>query len=161
MSSAAKQSKQGTASKMRLRMWLRLLKVSRRMETEIRENLRTEFGSTLPRFDVMAALSQYAEKGLKMSELSEVLRVSNGNVTGIVERLVKDDLVVRIPVENDRRVSLVRLTQKGNDTFARQAVAHAGWIDQLLCGFSGADAENISTRLEDVIKMIDKEEGDK
>ena len=74
----------GAASKARLRVWLRILKVSRMIERELRERLRVEFDTTLPRFDVMAALHR-AEEGLNMSELSGVLRVSNGNVTGIVD----------------------------------------------------------------------------
>ncbi|MGR3344532.1 MAG: MarR family winged helix-turn-helix transcriptional regulator [Paracoccaceae bacterium] len=150
----------GPQTRIRLRLWLRLLKVSRRIEAELRENLRSEFGSTLPRFDVMAALSRY-HGGLKMSELSGVLRVSNGNVTGIVDRLVAGGIIIRVPVPGDRRASVVRLTQKGREEFSRQAMAHEGWIDRLLCGFSGPEAERVSDRLEDVIQVIVEEEGSK
>ena len=104
--------------KQRLRVWLRLLKIQRLMETEIRERLRVEFATTLPRFDVLAALYR-EEKGLKMSELSTALMVSNGNVTGIVERLVSDGLVIRVPVSGDRRAMLVRLTERGRAFFCR------------------------------------------
>ena len=45
------------ASKARLRLWLRLLAVSRMVEGELRERLRA-LDTTLPRFDVMAALSR-------------------------------------------------------------------------------------------------------
>ncbi|BBI60733.1 hypothetical protein HSBAA_20390 [Vreelandella sulfidaeris] len=48
-------------SKERLRLWLRMLRVTRQVESELRERLRTEHDSTLPRFDVMAAL--YASEG--------------------------------------------------------------------------------------------------
>ena len=48
----------GPASKDRLRLWLRLLKTTRQVEAQLRENLRSEFSSTLPRFDVLAALSR-------------------------------------------------------------------------------------------------------
>ena len=106
------------ASKERLRLWLRLLKSSRVIEAQLRENLRVDFASTLPRFDVMAALSRYKD-GLKMSQLSDVLRVSNGNVTGIVDRLADDGLLVRVPVPGDRRASLVRLTQRGRRSITR------------------------------------------
>jgi DNA-binding MarR family transcriptional regulator len=86
------------ASKARLRLWLKLLKATKHVEAELRENFRTTFDTTLPRFDVMAALDHHSE-GLKMSELSSVLKVSNGNITGIVDRLVDDGLLVRVPVE--------------------------------------------------------------
>ena len=140
-------------AKMRLRLWLRLLKMSRRIEADLRENLRREFATTLPRFDVMAALSRYRQ-GLKMSELSGVLMVSNGNVTGIIDRLVEDGFVMRSPVPHDRRASLVRLTREGREEFARQAAAHEAWIDRLLSEFSAAEAEGISDRLEDVYSAI-------
>lgn len=134
------------ASKERLRLWLRLLKTTRAIEAELREKFRAEFATTLPRFDLMAALSRY-EDGLKMSEISGVLRVSNGNVTGIVDRLADDGLLVRVPVPGDRRASLVRLTQKGREEFAAQAAAHEGWIANALQDFTALDARETAQRL--------------
>nr|WP_323780765.1 MarR family transcriptional regulator [Amylibacter sp.] len=136
-----------SASKERLRLWLRFLKASRAIEAQIRDNLRREFGSTLPRFDVMAALSRYSD-GLKMSQLSDVLRVSNGNVTGIVDRLVEDGILVRVAVPNDRRAWLVQLTPRGELEFATQAAAHESWINEMLAEFGPKDAANIANRLE-------------
>lgn len=136
-----------SASKERLRLWLRFLKASRTIEAALRERLRTEFASTLPRFDVMAALSRY-ETGLKMSQLSEVLRVSNGNVTGIVDRLSEDGFLVRVPVPGDRRASLVRLTKRGQEEFTRQAEAHEAWISAMLSDFSASEARDIGIRLD-------------
>ncbi len=83
-----------SASKARLRLWLRILSASRLIEAELRERLREDCDTTLPRFDVLAALYRSGD-GLKMSELSGVLMVSNGNVTGIVDRLAIEGLVVR------------------------------------------------------------------
>ena len=52
----------GTAeSKARLRLWLRLLKASRHIEAELRERLRVEFGSTLPRFGGVVARCAWHE----------------------------------------------------------------------------------------------------
>jgi len=135
-----------TASKDRLRLWLRLLKTRRAVETALRTNLRTQFQSTLPRFDVMAALSRYPA-GLKMSEISGLLRVSNSNVTGIVDRLVEEGLIERIAVKGDRRASRVRLTEVGQDEFSRQAAAHEVWIDDMLSDFSAQEAKDIAAVL--------------
>ena len=131
------------ASKERLRLWLRLLKTTRGIEAQLRENFRNEFDTTLPRFDVMAALSRF-EDGLKMSEISGVLRVSNGNVTGIVDRLADDGLLVRVPVPGDRRAHRVRMTGKGREEFARQAAAHEAWIAEMLGQFSAQDARTLT-----------------
>jgi len=144
-------------SKARLRLWLRLLKASRQIEAELRERLRVEFASTLPRFDVMAALSRHPQ-GMKMSALSGVLKVSNGNVTGIVDRLTEDGLVVRAQVPGDRRASLARLTGKGHAEFERQAKAHEAWVDTLLKDVEGERAERLATLLNDVVHSIEEKE---
>jgi DNA-binding MarR family transcriptional regulator len=135
-------------SKSRLRLWLRLLAVSRMVEGELRERLRA-FGTTLPRFDVLAALAR-APEGLRMSELSCVLRVSNGNVTGIVDRLEADGLVARRPVEGDRRAMLARLTSRGEAEFARLAAEHEAWVDELLGAVSATEADQLIARLQAV-----------
>jgi len=136
----------GAASKVRLRLWIRLLRVTRQLDGEIRERLRREFNATLPRFDVMAALYR-APEGMLMSEVSRFLMVSNGNVTGIVGRLVGDGLVIRAQRGDDRRTSIVRLTAKGRDRFEEMAAAHETWIDELLGGMTPEEAHELSARL--------------
>lgn len=138
------------STKTKLRLWLRLLKVTRSVENDIREKLRVEFDSTLPRFDVLAALYQFP-KGLRMSELSGLLKVSNGNVTGIVDRLVKDGLIIRTPVPGDRRALRVRLTKRGEEEFALQAAAHEQWIDDLLSDVSMNEAENMISSFDRIL----------
>lgn len=134
-------------SKQRLRLWLRLLRATRFLEGELRERLRVSYGVTLPRFDVLAALFRF-EAGMTMTELSRLLMVSNGNVTGIVERLVKDGHVVRVPDQQDRRATLVRLTAKGRTFFEEMAETHEGWVDELLAAVSPADTDRLIALLE-------------
>jgi DNA-binding MarR family transcriptional regulator len=149
--------KDTSASKARLRLWLKLLKATKHVEAELRENFRTGFDTTLPRFDVMAALYRI-ESGLKMSELSSVLRVSNGNVTGIVDRLVDDGVLVRVPVDNDRRATTVRLTKAGREQFETMAASHEGWIDSLLDGIDVAEVPHLSEQLECIARKSTKGE---
>ena len=144
------------ASKTRLRLWLKLLKSTRQVESALREKLRTEYASTLPRFDVMAALERHPQ-GLKMSELSRVLRVSNGNVTGIVDRLVDDAVAQRAPVPGDRRAVLIRLTPKGRREFDRLAAAHEGWIDALLGDLNPAQTLELTELLDLIPREPNKE----
>lgn len=134
------------ASKARLRLWLRLLKATRTVEAELRERLRAEFGQTLPRFDVMAALARRPE-GLRMSEISEMLRVSNGNVTPIVDRLVAEGLAARASVAGDRRATRVSLTEAGRAAFAAQAAAHERWLDGMFDGIGAEEAAALSAAL--------------
>jgi len=94
----------------------------------------------------MAALYR-KPNGMLMSEISRFLMVSNGNVTGIVDRLVCDGLVARSQRDGDRRTSFVRLTRKGCAAFAEMAAAHEIWIDELLSGIPVRDAEQLSAKL--------------
>jgi DNA-binding MarR family transcriptional regulator len=140
-------SAQEPLSKTRLRLWLRLLKMTGHVEAELRRRLRERHDTTLPRFDVMAALSRHPE-GLKMSGLSQFLKVSNGNVTGIVERLVSEGLAHRVVQPGDRRAQIVRLTAKGEETFATMAADHEAWIDELMGGLSAEDARQMTALLQ-------------
>lgn len=129
-------------SKARLRLWLQLLKLSSGIEGELRRRLRDRHDTTLPRFDVMAALARHRD-GLKMSDLSRYLKVSNGNVTGIVDRLVEEGLALRVAVPGDRRANLARLTPKGEAAFADLAAQHEAWIDELLAQLTDTDTQSM------------------
>ncbi|MDI3471124.1 MAG: Transcriptional regulator, MarR family [Pseudolabrys sp.] len=140
-------------SKQRLRLWIRILRAARAIEAEVRERLRVGFDITLPQFDVMAALERKPD-GMTMTELSRFLMVSNGNVTGIVDRLVADRLVARQPGPEDRRAIVVRLTPKGASQFANMARAHEGWIDSLLSEFDVAEAEAVIRHLDGLSRRV-------
>ena len=140
-------------SKQRLRLWLRLLRSSRAIESQLRERLRTKFSITLPQFDVMAALAR-SDEGITMTELSRQLMVSNGNVTGIVDRLVAEKLVLRQAPVSDRRSFIVRLTPKGASQFSVIAKAHEGWIDEMLVEFGSVEAESIISQLDGLVRRV-------
>ena len=133
-------------SKERLRLWIRLLRASRTIEAELRERLKKEFATTLPRFDVMAALYR-APEGMLMSDLSRFLLVSNGNVTGIIDRLVSEGLVLRARRNGDRRTSMVRLTEAGVAQFSTIAAAHETWIGELLGNVSEDETRRLAAML--------------
>ena len=132
--------------KARLRLWIRLLRASRFIEGVTRERFKVQFNMTLPRFDVMAALYREPD-GMLMSEIARFLIVSNGNVTGIVDRLVAEGFVARSQRNGDRRTSFITLTRRGRAAFAAMATAHEHWINELLSGVSARDAEQLSAKL--------------
>lgn len=135
--------------KNRLRLWLNILRTTRYVENALREEMRVSYDQTLPRFEILAMLER-SENGLRMSALSEKLMVSNGNVTGIIERLVQDGLVERLSVLGDKRATLVRLTHKGEAVFAEMADVHERWVNELLDSVTAEDAELMSERLTEV-----------
>jgi DNA-binding MarR family transcriptional regulator len=129
-----------------LRLWLRLLASSNLIENEIRQRLRERFGTTLPRFDLLAQLER-VEDGLLLGELSRRMMVSNGNVTGLAERLAQSGLIERNTLEADRRAVRVRLTPKGRQLFAEMAAAHAEWIAELFRELSEDEQKTLWSRL--------------
>ena len=138
-------------SKRRLKMWIRLLGVTRAAENGLREYLRVRHDTTLPRFDVMAALYRRRE-GVTMSELSRMLLVSNGNATAVVDRLEKDGLVRRTPSEADRRTVFVALTAEGLAQFEGLAAEHEAEVDRLFAGLSETDLDTLT----DILKRMGK-----
>ena len=114
-----------------LKIWLRMLSCTMRIENEIRSRLRATFDITLPRFDLMAQLERHPG-GLRMGELSKRMMVTGGNITGITDQLEREQLVVRVTDPHDRRASSVQLTAAGRAAFNAMAKVHEGWIEELL-----------------------------
>jgi DNA-binding MarR family transcriptional regulator len=133
-------------SKRRLKLWIRLLGVTRAAESHLREHLRTQHDTTLPRFDVMAALWRRRE-GVTMSDLSRMLLVSNGNATAVVDRLEKDGLARRTPLATDRRTVHVALTDEGLRVFEGLAADHEAEVNALFAGLSEADIDAMTAIL--------------
>jgi DNA-binding MarR family transcriptional regulator len=125
-----------------LRLWLRLLTCTTLIEGEIRRRLRETFDMTLPRFDLLAQLDK-APNGMTLGELSQRMMVSNGNVTGLVERLQSQGLIERRPAPNDRRAQLVSLTPEGRKTFRAMARTHEGWIAAIFGDLTPGETETL------------------
>jgi DNA-binding MarR family transcriptional regulator len=139
-------------SKRRLKMWIRMLGVTRSAEGSLREFLRVNHDTTLPRFDVLAALYRRRD-GVTMTELSRMLLVSNGNATAVVDRLEKDGLVARRPSETDRRTVFVALTPDGLAQFEGLASEHEAEVNKLFAGLSEADLEALT----EILKRMGKQ----
>jgi len=130
--------------KQSLRAWLRLLACENLIEQTLRTRLRKDFNITLPQFDVLSELEHAGER-LTMSDLSEKLMVSNGNVTGVVDRLERDNYVKRQASPTDRRVQHISLEPKGKAKFQEMAKTHEQWVQELL---SDLNLEDLDTLLE-------------
>jgi DNA-binding MarR family transcriptional regulator len=127
-----------------VRVWLRLLSCTMAVEKEVQRRF-AEHDMTLPRFDVLAALDRHGE--MNMGSLSQSLLVSNGNVTQLVQKLVRDGLVKLRKAPADRRSSIVTMTEAGRDRFARLAKAHNDWIDEMLGDLNFTQRERLYVAL--------------
>ena len=127
-----------------IRLWLRLLYCTSRIEQQLQSRLTAEFGMSLARFDLLSQLER-APAGLTMTELSRQMMVSNGATTSLVDRLAEDGLLQRAPHPSDRRTTIIRLTEQGRARFLEIAGEHEGWVIGLLDGLSAeAKAELLS-----------------
>jgi len=125
-----------------LKLWLRLLSCTNRVEAVVRNRLRSEFSTTLPRFDLLAQLEREPD-GLSMGELSQRLMVTGGNVTGITDQLEAEGLVRRAPQPGDRRAIAVQLTPAGRRQFRRMAATHEQWVVALFAGWSAEEKAQV------------------
>lgn len=143
-----------------VRLWLRMLSCTNRIENIVRQNLQANFATTLPRFDLMAQLER-APHGLKMSELSQRMMVTGGNVTGITDGLEKEGLVVREMDPADRRVYRVRLTAEGERQFRRMAGEHEQWVIALFERMSSRDKGQLVALLGELKRHISVSSSDR
>ncbi|ARJ67861.1 MarR family transcriptional regulator [Magnetospirillum sp. ME-1] len=129
-----------------LRVWLALFGSVKQIEAVVRTNLRESFGSTLPRFDLLSQLYR-SPGGLTMGEISARLMVTNGNVTGLIARLVEEGLVDRLQDSDDRRVQWVRLTPKGDKLFSSMAPANQAWVTEAMSAMSDDELRQLHALL--------------
>jgi DNA-binding MarR family transcriptional regulator len=125
-----------------LRLWLRLLTCTTLIEGEVRSRLRERFDVTLPRFDLMAQLDKVPD-GMTLSDVSKRMMVSNGNVTGLVERLVESGHLDRRTSDTDRRVQVIRLTKIGRAEFRKMAAEHETWISDIFSDLTPKDVREL------------------
>jgi len=149
-----------TRSKESLRLWLKFLGCENRVKQYLRIRLKDRFGITLPQFDVLAKLD-HVNEAMTLTELSKQLMVSNGNVTGVVDRLVREGFVDRNPSTEDRRVQLIQLTDKGKQTFNMMADDHETWIASLFEYLSIEEIHQMSALLNKTASSIKTKSGER
>jgi DNA-binding MarR family transcriptional regulator len=132
-----------------LRLWVRLLACAKIGEKQLRRKFEEEFDTTLPRFDVLAALHR-APEGLQMSALSRALLVSNGNVTVVVRQLQENGFVESHINPKDARSAIVSLTAAGKLRFLELAEAHHRWISEIFDDVSSANKKELAGLLDEL-----------
>ncbi len=142
-----------------LKLWLRMLACTVRIENEIRSRMRATFDITLPRFDLMAQLERHPD-GLRMGELSKRMMVTGGNITGITDQLEQEQLVQRVPDPRDRRAYSVKLTPAGRRAFAEMAVVHEGWVAELLQNITPHDKTQLIELLSQMKRHLNENDPD-
>jgi DNA-binding MarR family transcriptional regulator len=78
------------------------------------------FGLTDVQFNLMMLLKYQCEQeeGLSQAQLSSMMLVNRANITSLIDRMEKVDLVIRTPAPADRRSNIVKLTGRGKELLA-------------------------------------------
>lgn len=117
-----------------------------------RYDLRGE-GLTVPQF---AILNHATHEGIPLSEISARMMCDNSNLTGIVDRLISKGLVERRPDPQDRRVSLICLTQAGADKLRSIRPRHHASVSQRMYNLSQTEVQ----QLRDLLQALHQRLGD-
>jgi DNA-binding MarR family transcriptional regulator len=130
-----------------VRTHLRIATCYNLLMREARRRVVNRWNLTLPQFEVLAELARADAGGFTFVELSRLLLVTSGNLTGIVDRLEDQRLVDRRPDGKDRRVIRVALTDKGRRATSHMLPAHAADIEEILSFMPRAALSELSELL--------------
>ncbi len=110
---------------------------SRRLTKELARS----FGLTGPQLTVIKILDELGD--LSLSSLSDRIKAQNSTVTGIIDRMVREGLVVRERSERDRRMVLIRLTDSGQKLASQIEVEPMQIFRQALGSLPRQDIEDL------------------
>jgi DNA-binding MarR family transcriptional regulator len=105
------------------------------------KGLARQFGLTGPQLTVIKILEELGD--LSLSSLSERIKAQNSTVTGIIDRMEREELVKRGRSEEDRRIVLIRLTDKGRQVAAAIHVEPMEIFRQALHDLRAQDREEL------------------
>jgi DNA-binding MarR family transcriptional regulator len=142
-----------------VRVWLRLLACTNLVEGAVASRLRDAFETTLPRFDFLSQLER-SPGGLRMTEISQRMMVTGGNVTRIADQLLAEGLITRSVAPADRRASIVKLSATGRRAFGEMARRHESWIAAMFAGLSVADRTQLHVLLAKLKRHLNALESD-
>lgn len=138
-----------------VRLELRLLTCTHLIEQRLGALFRETFDTTLARFDFLAALDRKGD--LTLGEVSRLLMVSNGNVTGLAARLRQDGLIEDGVHRGDRRAQYVRLSAEGARQFKKMAKANERWVEAMFSDLSVQDREDLMRLLDRAKQSLRRE----
>lgn len=130
-------------------LWQAFLDVHGLVFSRLNRALGGEFGLTLAKFDVMAQLFSNPD-GLTQGNLSRQLKVTGGNVTGLVRRMVKDGLITREMSPCDRRSFVVRLTPSGEGIYLNARARHDALLENWFRAIDEGDKADATRILRDM-----------
>ncbi len=97
---------------------MNLQQTNRVIEAALEERLQARTNLSWPEFELLWRLQLAADQPLRMNEIADQLLGSPSGITRMADRLEKDKLIARETPKENRRVVLVRLTERGRGVLA-------------------------------------------
>jgi DNA-binding MarR family transcriptional regulator len=82
-----------------------------------------------------------------VSEIADGLGITSAAASQMLERLVQQELILRLEDPSDRRVKQIMLTDKGRQVIRESLAARQGWLDNLNHVLSDNEKEQINSAL--------------
>lgn len=122
------------------RVWQTVLAMHGEVFNRLNRALGKEFGITLAKFDVLAQLYRFPD-GLTQGTLTRHLKVTGGNVTGLVRRLAADGMITREMSASDRRAFIVGLTPHGAAVYVAARERHDAMLKEWFAPVGGKEMD--------------------
>ncbi|WP_205649198.1 MarR family transcriptional regulator [Schaalia canis] len=128
----------------RSKAWRVFFEASGRLQGILEARLKKSYNVSLPDYNILLALWEAELHTLRMGEIAEKVVYSPSRVTYLVNNLVKDGLVERVPAANDGRGYDAVLTEKGVTTVLKVTELHQETVrEYLLDGMTEEDIDQI------------------
>ncbi|CAN6132286.1 MarR Transcriptional regulators [Methylophilaceae bacterium] len=109
---------------------------------------------TASQFDVIATLAN--QPPMTCKELGEKTLITKGTLTGILDRLVIKEIIVRISNDEDGRSQKIQLTEYGQTIFSQAFPSHMQHLEKAFGQLSEADMINLSSSLKKLRLAMEK-----
>jgi DNA-binding MarR family transcriptional regulator len=130
-------------------LWFSFVRSHRALIREIDRRLSEEGLPAYAWYDVLWGIESGADGSRRMHELADVLAIERYNLTRLVDRLEREELVTRARSAEDGRAAYVTVTRQGRALRKRMWGVYKSAIDELfLAQFSQEDIERFSRALD-------------
>lgn len=138
------------------RIWLQILALENVIFTRLNNALLADAGLSVAKFEFLAQVDRYPD-GVTLGEISRNLKVTSGNVSGLVRRLLADGLITKTMSAADRRSFIVRFTPLGRETFDKANALHAATLAACFAGLPLGELESLLPKLKSLGSHVQRQ----
>ncbi len=137
---------------------IRFMVVLTKLTTSFNERLKRNLESLGISSSVYLSLAHLADvKKAKVQKLAEVSSITSGTITHTINKMINEELVIRVQDTNDKRIFWIEITEKGVSLFNEVHSEHMKYLDKLLSPFTEDEKNEFISKAKYFGKTIEKE----